>query len=70
MRNLVFSDREYYHIYNRGTDKRNIFTDEKDFSRFWESLSDFNQLEPIGSIYELSFKKKSGDKFSEKCYCH
>lgn len=52
---------EYYHIYNRGTDKRNIFTDEKDLHRFWENLFDFNQIEPIGSVYEFSFQKKSGE---------
>jgi len=52
---------EYYHIYNRGTDKRNIFMDTNDLFRFWESLFDFNQTEPIGSIYEFSFKKKSGE---------
>jgi putative transposase len=52
---------EYYHIYNRGTDKRNIFVDEKDLFRFWENLFDFNQKEPIGSVYEFSFKKKSGE---------
>lgn len=51
---------EYYHIYNRGTDKRNIFVDETDLRRFWESLFDFNQAEPIGSVYEFSFQKKSG----------
>jgi len=49
---------EYYHVYNRGTDKRNVFTDEKDLLRFWESLFDFNQTEPIGSVYEYSFEKK------------
>ncbi len=51
---------EYYHVYNRGTDKRNIFVDERDLHRFWESLFDFNQTDPIGSVYELSFEKKSG----------
>ncbi|MEX2013423.1 MAG: transposase, partial [Parcubacteria group bacterium] len=27
--------------------------------RFWESLFDFNRTDPIGSIYEFSFEKKS-----------
>jgi REP element-mobilizing transposase RayT len=61
MRKTKFAVGEYYHIYNRGTDKRNIFVDEKDLQRFWENLSDFNQTEPIGSVYEFSFKKKSGE---------
>src|SRR3989338_9160247 len=60
MREIKFVVGEYYHVYNRGTDKRNVFVDEKDLFRFWQSLFDFNQIEPIGSIYELSFEKKSG----------
>jgi putative transposase len=60
MRKIKFVEGEYYHIYNRGTDKRNIFTDSKDLFRFWENLFDFNQTEPIGSVYEFSFIKKSG----------
>lgn len=59
MRKTKFVEGEYYHVYNRGTDKRKIFMDEKDFFRFWDSLFDFNQTEPIGSMYEFSFKKKS-----------
>jgi len=61
MRKTKFVIGEYYHVYNRGTDKRNIFVDEKDFDRFWENLFDFNQKDPIGSVYEFSFKKKSGE---------
>src|SRR3989344_7801905 len=57
---------EYYHIYNRGTDKRNIFMDTNDLFRFLESLFDFNQTEPIGSIYEFSFKKKSREANKKK----
>ena len=29
---------EYYHVYNRGVDKRIIFTDERDYQRFLSSL--------------------------------
>ncbi len=49
---------EYYHIYNRGTEKRKIILDEYDLDRFLESMKEFNTLEPIGSIYEQSFIKK------------
>lgn len=49
---------EYYHIYNRGVDKRVIFEDEYDFGRFLVSMVDFNSVRPIGSIYENSFRKK------------
>lgn len=57
MSRIIFADEEYYHIYNRGVEKRDIFQDEYDFQRFLESLQEFNTLEPIGSIYEHSFRK-------------
>ena len=66
MRKTQFVVGEYYHIYNRGVDKRNIFQDEKDLSRFWESMLDFNQIEPIGSIYEFSFIKREGKLLKKK----
>jgi putative transposase len=44
---------EYYHIYNRGVDKRDIFTDKKDLERFIESICEFNQIETIGSIRNI-----------------
>lgn len=48
---------QYYHIYNRGTDKRIIFMDKFDLERFLQSMEEFNSVEPIGSIYENRFKK-------------
>src|SRR3989338_8325291 len=43
---------EYYHIYNRGVDKRDIFI---------ESICEFNQIDGIGSIRDLR-KSKSESK--------
>lgn len=34
MRRDTFVENEYYHIFNRGVDKRNVFLGEKDFERF------------------------------------
>ncbi len=57
---------EYYHIYNRGTDKRDVFLSEEDIRRFLLSMSEFNTTNPIGSIYENSFtKSKLGDPISK-----
>jgi putative transposase len=50
MRKQEFVTGEYYHIYNRGVDKRLIFGDKKDLLRFVESILRFNQKEVIGSI--------------------
>lgn len=66
MRKVQLVDGEYYHIFNRGVDKRDIFIDEDDFQRFLTSMIEFNVLEPIGSIFENSFRKetKVGNKAS------
>ncbi|HRZ30643.1 MAG TPA: transposase [Candidatus Paceibacterota bacterium] len=52
-----FVEGEYYHAYNRGTDKRSIFMDSEDLTRFIKSIEEFNVVQPIGSIYENSFIK-------------
>jgi len=65
MRKTPFEIGEYYHIYNRGVDKRIIFVDEEDMRRFYASIEEFNVLDPIGSIYEHSFTKKLGSEASK-----
>lgn len=42
MRKSKLSDGEYYHIFNRGVDKRTIFEDENDFGRFCISMDLLN----------------------------
>lgn len=76
MRKVPFVRGEFYHIYNRGVDKRKIFSDQDDIDRFFQSMKEFNVLEPIGSIYENSFRKEKtslGDRTSKLvnviCYC-
>lgn len=68
---------EYYHIYNRGVDKRDIFMNKGDMNRFVLSIKEFNTISPIGSI-EFSLKNKTEFqrfKNDEKplvsivCYC-
>lgn len=50
----------FYHIYNRGVDKRVIFQDRKDSQRFLESLREFNLPEPIGSLRDNKEHNSSG----------
>jgi putative transposase len=80
MRGLRFANGEFYHIYNRGVDKRNVFLDSNDIKRFFQGMEEFNVIEPIGSIYENSFvKNKLGNRVSKLsrkkslvnfiCYC-
>jgi len=65
MRNTEFSNDEYYHIFNRGVDKRKIFSDKYDVERFFQSMKEFNVVEPIGSIYENSFEKEKHQRGGE-----
>ena len=44
---------QYYHIYNRGVDKRDIFNNKNDLYRFIESIVEFNKVERIGSLTNL-----------------
>lgn len=52
MRKVQFINGEYYHIYNRGVDKREIFLDEKDYQKFLRGLKEFNNK----SYYEERVK--------------
>jgi len=52
MRREKFQNGYYYHIFNRGVDKRVIFLNQQDYIRFLWSLRIFNTTEAIGSIYE------------------
>lgn len=50
-RKFKFSEGEYYHIYNRGVDKRDLFLDEADRKRFQRSLCIANGNKPV--VYKL-----------------
>ena len=48
MRKITFANGYYYHIYNRGVDKREVFTNNRDYFNFLIRLRDFNN----DSIFE------------------
>ena len=50
MRKVPFIVGQFYHIYNRGVDKRDVFNDGQDAARFLESMKEFNVEEPIGKF--------------------
>jgi REP element-mobilizing transposase RayT len=59
MRKDAFAENEYYHIYNRGIEKRNVFLCDGDYSRFLESVKEFNNVKPVYSLYfHRQLKKK------------
>ena len=53
MRNLKFAEKEFYHIYNRGVDKRDIFLNEADLERFFKAMTLLNREKSIGSIRDF-----------------
>ncbi|MEK7090072.1 MAG: transposase, partial [Patescibacteria group bacterium] len=84
MRKVLLAKGEYYHIFGRGVDKRTIFMDADDFARFLQGMEEFNTLDPIGSIFENSFRKREsqlghavskllpkrkGELVELSCYC-
>ena len=48
MRKIKFQTGEYYHIYNRGVDRRGIFECAKDFVRFLRSMREMNNNSGYG----------------------
>lgn len=42
MRNISFANEQYYHIYDRGVDHRDVFMDQNDDARFYMSMLAFN----------------------------
>src|SRR3989344_2961022 len=58
MRKIEFGIDEVYHVFNRGVDKRKIFSNKKDLDRFFESMIAFNSIKPIGSLFEQGFQKE------------
>lgn len=75
MKSGRFITGEFYHIYNRGVEKRNIFSDKSDWTRFLQSMNEFNTIQPTGSLYERALDIKLGRAVTRSklvdiiCYC-
>ena len=66
MRKETFENGEYYHIYNRGVDKRIITLDKFDSDRFIQGLIAFNTQDGIGSIRDIELQRERGTLTIEK----
>lgn len=56
MRKEIFTQGEYYHIYNRGVDKRIVFTNDEEKRHFVNTLyvlNNFLEIPPRFNVYEL-----------------
>src|SRR3989344_7435434 len=51
MKRPIFKTGNLYHVYNRGTDKRDIFLDDKDRLRFIHNLWEFNDTAPADNFH-------------------
>ena len=65
MRRTVFADGEYYHLYNRGVDKRVVFTEPREYKRFLAYLYILNDSERVRAT-ELIESRGLSDVFSEE----
>lgn len=50
MNKVIFANEEYYHIYNRGVEKRQIFSSNGDYRRFYGYLTEFNDVNPAWKV--------------------
>jgi len=57
IRKIKLENENYYHVFNRGVDKRDIFLCKEDFERFLSCLKEFNRVEIIGSLKDLSINR-------------
>lgn len=52
----IFENGQFYHVYNRGVDKRQIFMESRESLRFLDCVREFNTVKPIDSLYVHSFR--------------
>ena len=77
-RKIKLKEGEFYHIYNRGVDKRTIFQDDRDYERFLALLyianseetihlsNDFPKKTPLDKIFK---KDRGGQIVAIGAYC-
>ena len=74
-RQVILANYEYYHVFNRGVEKRITFTNKRDYARFIETMDYYSMENPPA---RFSFrdrpaslrKKSSGSPIVEIiCYC-
>lgn len=64
IRKIQFGEECYYHIFNRGVDKRSIFEDKNDIYYFFNRLTDLN-IDAVNSRLTTKRFKKQGEAIIE-----
>lgn len=65
IRKIKFANNYYYHVYNRGVEKRLIFLDEEDYQRFIYYLYELNNKDLVSDIPFFK-RQKIGDLVSDR----
>jgi len=64
MRKVQFANDCLYHVYNRGTEKRKIFLEDKDYFRFIHDLYEFNNPLTVFNVnYRFNREHQSGPEY-------
>ncbi len=66
MRKTPFVSGEYYHVYNRGVDKRIIYLDDQDYFRFLKEIRFMNNLERVVNLNKTKHCIETESRYS-KC---
>jgi putative transposase len=64
---MVNCEKLYFHVYNRGVEKRDIFCDKVDYYRFLHDLYEFNDSAPTNSNYKGIFGSPTSVNSSRDC---
>lgn len=65
----IFRPKHYYHIYNRGVNKQEIFLDEQDYSNFIKRLILVLSIPTRVTLGTTRIKSLPREAFSLLCYC-
>ncbi len=60
MKRPQFINNHFYHVFNRGVDKRKVYMENKDYSRFLYGLRDFNDKNSSVNLHRLIKKESNG----------
>jgi Transposase IS200 like. len=67
IRKIQFTEGYYYHVFNRGVDKRDLFKSTDDLYYFFNRLSDLNST-IISSKFSTQRSRKNGEIVIDKKY--
>jgi len=62
----IYIDNSFYHIYNRGVEKRDIFLDDQDYSTFLSYLQTYLSPKDEKGLSEIIISKKSTPEDKDK----